>query len=190
MPRPDPQDRLLSFENQGQNALSDLSKMTSSFSGLNTAGDVRSRYGIADSKTMFAPLYQRLAGNRARRMQGAATRAGRSASPEMTFSNVEADYENSLQGLMGDEARSDQEQQRFVASLLGNAQGARDSFGLNRTRGMSDMASGLARNRLNWAQFDREGEGPGFWDIAGSILGTGAQVAGSYLGAPRTDIKF
>jgi hypothetical protein len=185
MPSYDPNfSQMEGFQQQGQGALTGLTNLDSSFSGLNNATDVRSRYGIKDTKSMFDPLFKSLASNRARRMQGSVMRAGRNASPEMTFSNVEGDYENGLQGLLGSQAQADQDQQKFIASLLGNAQGARDTFGLNKFRGMGDMASGLFRNNMGMEQMKFDTSGPSFWDIAGSLLGAGAKVGGAALGAP------
>lgn len=190
MARPDGMDLMYGFESQGQNALTGLGNLQSAFSGINTAQDARQRYGIKDVNSMFDPLFKSLASNRARRMQGAAARAGRSASPEMSFSNVESDYEQGLQGLLGNKEQADWQQQQFVANLLGNAQGANNQFGLQKYMGMGNLASGLMQNRLGLEQFNREGEGPGFWDIAGSILGTGAKVAGSALGAPKSVANY
>lgn len=186
MPRPDGMDLMYGFEQQGQNALTGLGNLQSSFAGINSAQDARSRYGIKDTSTMFDPLFKSLASNRARRMQGGVMRAGRSASPEMSFSNIESDYENSLQNLLGNKEQADWQQQQFVANLLGNAQGANNQFGLQKYTGMGNLASGLFNNRLGLEQFNREGEGPSGWDIAGMVLGTGAKVAGAALGAPKS----
>lgn len=190
MPRPDGMDLMYGFEQQGQNALSGLGNLQSSFSGINTAQDARQRYGIKDVNSMFDPLFKSLASNRARRMQGAATRAGRSASPEMTFSNVESDYEQGLQGLLGNKEQADWQQQQFIANLLGNAQGSQDRFGLGKYTSMGNMASDLFKNRLSLEDWNRQGEGPNFMDIAGLVLGTGGKVAGAALGAPTNTFNF
>lgn len=190
MPRADGMDLMYGFENQGQQALTGLSNLQSSFAGINSADQARSRYGIKDTAATFDPLFKSLATNRARRMGGSVMRAGRSASPEMSFSNVENDYESQLQNLLGNKGQADIQQQQFVANLLQGAQGGQDQFGLNKANQMISGSSGMMRNRLALEQFNREGEGPGFWDIAGTILGQGAKVAGSALGAPTTNFNF
>lgn len=190
MPRPDAMDLMYSFENQGQQALSGLGGLNSAFSGISNASDLRSKYGIKDTSATFAPLFKSLAQNRSRRMQGSAMRAGRSASPEMTFSNVENDYENSLQNLLGNQGQADIDMQKTVAGLLQNAFSSRDQFGLNKYGQMGQMASNLFGNRLNLEQFNRQGEGPGFMDILGTVLGAAAPVAGAAIGKPTTNFNF
>lgn len=171
MPRPDGMDVMLGAEQEQQGALSDLKNLESGFSGINNAGDVRSRFGVTSTKSTFAPLYQRLANRKRSNMRGAALRMGRNVSPGMSFSDVDQSSEDSLLGLMGQEGSAEQEQQRFVAGLLQNAIGSKDQFGLNKATTRGNMASSIFGNRLNLEQFNRAGEGPGLMDIIGSVLG-------------------
>lgn len=167
-----------------------LGKTESAFSGINSAGDVRERYGIKTSPDMYAPLFRMLAANRGRRMQGAAMRAGRSASPEMSFSDIEGDYETSLNDLLGKQASYDQDQQRFVANMLHSGFGARDQFGLSKLGSMGNMASGIFGNRLEKEKFDYATQPAGLGDILGSILGIAAPIVGARVGRPENTFNF
>ena len=190
MARADGMDLMYSFEDQGQKALSGLSGLESSFAGINTANDVQNRYGLKKTEDVYAPLFKMLEAQKAKRMRGATLRAGRSASPGMTFSDIEYDSENSFQNLLSGKAQSDVDQQKFVASLLGNAQAGNNQFGLNKFGQMGQQASSLFNNRLNLEQFNRAGEAPGFGDIAMSIFGAAAPVAGAWLGRPQNTFSF
>jgi hypothetical protein len=52
------------------------------------------------------------------------------------------------------------------------------------------MAGNLFNNQLNKAKFDREGEGPKFLDILGTVLGGGAKAAGAIAGGGTTKFDF
>jgi len=179
----------LGFDQQ-QSALTNLGGLNSSFSGINNAGDARKTFGIKGTDEVYAPLFKMLAGNRGRRMRGASLRAGRSASPEMGFSNVEGDYENSLQGLLGQKGQADLGQDQFVANLLSGGFNSRDQFGLNKYSGMGALAGNIGQGAISRGQFDREGEGASWLDIAGMITGAGAKVAGAAIGKPSTTFDF
>lgn len=178
------------YQEQGQNALNQLAGMESGFKGLNTTRQVRSKFGITDPSQMFTPLFQNLATNRARQLAGAGMRAGRSASPEMTFSNIEEGYGNALSSLLGEKARSSQEQERFVAGLLGQSLGSQDEFGLRKTGQMGNMANQLAQTGIGLKQAEYATREPSLFDILSTILAGGVDVAGKFAGAPRSTFNF
>jgi hypothetical protein len=190
MPRTDPMDLLYSFEGQGQDALNNLKGLQSGFSGINSASDVKSRYGIKDIGSTYDPFFKNLAQNRARRLAGTQARAGRSASPEMSFSNVENDYEQGLNQLLGQKGQAEIGQQSEIANLLQNALSQNNQFGLQKNQLQGNMASNLFGNRLNLEQFNRQGEGPTWLDILGTIGGVAGKAAGGLVGAPSTTFDF
>lgn len=183
-------DLMYSFENQGQSALNGLDELKSSFSGINNASDVRSKYGIKSTAASFAPMYKMLSANKAKGMQGAQFRSGRSASPEMSFSGEEGNYQNGLNSLFAQQEQADTGQQSMVAQLLQSALSGNNQFGLQKAGLQGQMSSQLMGNRLNMEQFNRQGEGPKPWDIISSILGAAAPIAGAAAGKPSTNFNF
>ena len=173
--------KLDSFQNAGSAGLSGLQGLNSNFTGINNAADARAKYGITDVGTTFDPLFKTLAANKSRRMQGSVTRAGRSATPEMTFSNIEGDYENSLQNLLGNKGMAQQQQEKDIAGLTQNAFSGADQFGLNKNNsiinGANTMLSGeLGRNEQDWKEEQSKAK---WYDVLGSIVGAGAKAAGA-----------
>lgn len=186
----DTQDVMRGFEWQTGNQVANLQGMTSAFHGLNTAGDVRAKYGIKDTSAMFDPLFKSLATNRARRLSGAAARAGRSASPEQSYAAAEQDYEGGLNELLGKKSQADVEQQMAVANLLHGAKGQQDSFGLGKSGqilGGLGQAHGMTLGR---EQFNMQNKPPSFGDYFTQILGSGVKAAGSMFGAPSSVFNF
>jgi len=184
----DTQDIMRGYEWQTGNQLENLKGMQSSFSGVNDAASTRAKYGIKDTSTMFDPLFKSLATNRARRMQGASMRAGRSASPEMSFSNVEQDYEGGLQDLLGKKNMADNEQQQYVANLLRGAQSGQDSFGLNKSNSLVQGYGQAHGQVLGRERFNMENKPTSALDVGMAVLGAGTKVAGAAAGAPVSKV--
>jgi hypothetical protein len=183
-------DQLDRYQNQAQGALSNLNQLTSGYSGISNLSDIKNRFGISsDVSGQFNPLFKNLAANRSRRLRGAGLRAGRSANPELGFSDIEQGSEESLQGLLGNQAQAGLNQGNFAAQMLSNVIGSQDQFGFNKAQAGLQGANQLFGNQLNAEQFRYNTREPSFLDTVGTVLGG---VAGplSNLLAPGAGAMF
>ena len=169
------------YQGLGARAAQGLAGRGSAFGGVQNIGDVRSQYDIGDSSGVFGPLKQYLASQQAKAMQGAQLRAGRSANPEMGFSTIQAGGLDALSQLLGKQGEADVGLKQLAAQFLQGARGAQDQYALNQAGTVGNLSQGLASGALQKRQVDYATQGPSFWDIASTILGQGAKVAGAAL---------
>jgi hypothetical protein len=189
--RPDTMDLMYQGLGQGNQAYQGLSGLNSQFAGINTAKDVQSQYGLTDIQKQFAPLFKMLSNQNANERRAAQFRVGRSASPEMTFSNLGQNAELGMTDLLGKQGQAQIGREDFIANLLGQAKNANNAFGLNKFQGLSGMADRNFNNSLNLSQFNRAGEGPSFLDILGTVAGAAAPfLGGPIAGAAGTAFNF
>ena len=124
-------------EKSGQ-YLNDIQGMKSIYGGINSIGDVNSRFGItpvteASVQRTFNPARTNLATRNAQARSSAAARMGGSnASPELTFGNVDAAFAPQYSNLESNAAQTglqaQTQSQQFGANFLNNIFGSREDF--------------------------------------------------------------
>ncbi len=183
MPRPDLQDMFYGNIAQEQDLANRLRGSRSAFSGLNTAGDIRSRFGLGgDTSGIYAPLHRALSRNRGDALARASARAGGSASREGSiFAPIESAYGGAEEQLYGAQGQSDLQQQQLVAQLLQGSMGAQDTYGLNQTGMLGSLLGGMNQQIGQHRQLDYQLQDPGFMDYLMQVLGMGSRVGAAAL---------
>jgi hypothetical protein len=184
--RLDPQDMWQWGWDRSQQNYGDVAGAKSSFAGLNTTGDVRSKFGIpTDTSSIYAPLRRRLATQRGGALSSAATRMrGGTALPESTMLPIEGEFAGAESSLASEEARSNIGQQDFLAQMLQSVLGEQDRFSLGKGGLMSSILGGMQGQVGQKRQQDYQLQDPTFGDYLMQIIGKGADVAGAAAGAP------
>ena len=123
---------------KGGQYLNDIQGMKSIYGGINSIGDVNSRFGItpvteASVQRTFNPARTNLATRNAQARSSAAARMGGSnASPELTFGNVDAAFAPQYSNLENNAAQTglqaQTQSQQFGANFLNNIFGSREDF--------------------------------------------------------------
>lgn len=183
MARPDPQDLWQYAFSQGAGALGELSGLQSKFAGLNTAGDVQSRFGLGkDTSAIYDPLRRNAASMNQQGLARASARSGGSATPGTSlFDPLEMAYGQQQNQLNSQQAGSDIQQQDFIASILQGAMGSQDQFGLQKSGMQGSMAQGLMGGVNQYMSGQYNQQDPGFSQYLMKLLGMGAQI-GAALG--------
>lgn len=113
----------------------------SSFGGLNTIGDVRTRFGLSDADIAkeFDPLRQALQAKKGRAMSDASARLGRTAQPEKTFSQIESSALDAGAGIDAEQSKRKNETIMMAARLLQDSLAQQDQFGSNQIAMLSQL---------------------------------------------------
>lgn len=131
--------------------------MPMNLENISSVADVEKQFGLSsDTSGIFDPLYKRLATQKAGSLRGAALRAGRSASPGMTFSPIEQGYNQDMLSLLGKQGETQLDQKRFIANMLSNI-----------------------------SQFNAQNQGPGLFDYFSTILGAASNPVAALLSPGR-----
>lgn len=153
--------------------ITQLSDLQSSTEGISSLEDLRRRYGMKDTGSLFGAARRNLGTQRAQALSSAATRMGTSsANPEAMFAPIEGQFAGAFGELEGQEAQAGQQQQNFLTQLLQDILTRRDQFGLQKI-GMqgSILDRGIQQKFL-------ESQAPGMWDDIIAILSLASQTAG------------
>ena len=161
-----------------QDILGQLAGTDYSLGGVNSAKDVRKRFGLsADVRSVFGPAKANLATRRAQSLSSASARMGnRYANPEAGFAGIEGEYAGAFGDLESQEANARLGDEQNIAQMLLKILSGGDEFGL-RKLGMQSNVLGQKKEEDRY-----EDSKPGLFDDILAILGGGAQIANPVLG--------
>ena len=174
MPRPDPQDQWQTGFEGASGALRGAQGLQSGFSGINTAGDIRSRYGLGTSTaSVYDPLRRNLGASRGSALARASARSGGSATPGSSlFNPIESAFAGQEENLASQQGQSELGQQDFIANLLQSAMGSQDQFNLQKQGLIGSLSQGLMGGSLAKRQADYSQQDPQFMQYLMQLLGS------------------
>ena len=166
--------------------LNSLKGMNSSYSGINTTGDVMSKFGLKsrsakDVSQYFNPARANLSTQLALANKRTAARmGGTNATPELSFGGNESNYATA-RGNLEDTAtqtglQTEESDQQNIANILNSIMGKKDTYGLQKT-GMQ-ISGQSARGKSVQDYINSLSNASGFDDLM-SLLGTGAGIYGA-----------
>ena len=152
----------------------------SEFEGINTTGDIGSKFGISsDVSGIYDPQRRNLATSFAKRSKDIASASGRSGMTEFSSLPAQQDYFQQLNNLGSSEAQSTIGRQDKIAQMLQEILGNRQGFG-ERKRGAQMSALGAKQGATQGYLGALSGSST-FDDILAG-LGTAADIGKSAVG--------
>jgi hypothetical protein len=153
--------------------LSKLANTGSTTAGINTVGDVQSKFGIDPNLTgnIFGARKRALLGDRSRALRSASSRmSGRVANPEVVFSGVESDFAGQMGNLEASQGAAEMGQQQSLMSTLLNILNGNNAFNMSKM-GMESSVLGQKKQEDQYNE-----QKPGALDDIMSVLAGGTGV--------------
>ena len=170
-----------------QNLYQNVGSWQNPFSGVSGLGDLQRVFGLSnDVSSIYDPLKNVLNNQNARNMQGAALRAGTSATPGRYFSNVASQGANAMSNLLSQQGQAQQGAEQFNAGFLQNVLGQQAQWDMNRAGLQQNLLNGLFGNTNMFQSQQEQYAAPNFGDWMAMILPQAAKVGAAALGAPGT----